>query len=130
MAEAALDRTVPPQAELPVTAYPHHHHIFQSPAGGVPTGLLFDSKSYAVMAISQEPKSQTPDVNVDKDGDRVLVLLDGDLALQIGEKRFKMQPGDAVQIPRGVAFGRTGSQAGAHLLLIRAKAFRSFTMYR
>ena len=117
-------------AELPATAYPHHHHLFKNPDGGTPTGLLFDSRNYAIMSITHPPESHTPDLNADKDGDRVLLLLDGDLALQIGENRFRLQPGDAVQIPRGICFGRSRSQAGAHLLLIRAKSLRSFAMYR
>ena len=82
------------------------------------------------MSISHPPESETPDLNNDKDGDRVLVLLDGDLALQIGESRFRLQPGDAVQIPRGVCFGKTRSRAGAHILLVRGKTLRSFSMYR
>ncbi len=116
--------------ELPATAYPHHHHIFRTPVAAAPTGLLFDSRNYAIMAISHPPESETPDLNNDKDGDRVLVLLDGDLALQIGESRFRLQPGDAVQIPRGVCFGKTRSRAGAQMLLVRGKTLRSFSMYR
>ena len=130
MNRAPLDSTPSTEGELPATAYPHHYHIFKSPSGDVPSGLLFDSRNYAIMSISHPPDSQTPDLNNDNDGDRVLVLLEGYLALQIGESRFRLQPGDAVQIPRGVCFGRTRSQAGAHILLIRAKALRSFSMYR
>lgn len=96
----------------------------------MPTGLLFDNRSYAIMSITHPPDSETPDLNADKDGDRVLVLLDGDLALQIGESRFRMEAGDAVQIPRGVCFGKSRSQAGAHMLLIRSKALRSFSIHR
>ena len=116
--------------DLPATAYPHHRHIFNSAAGPAPAGLLFDSRNYAIMAISHPPESATPDLNNDNDGDRVLVLLAGDLALQIGESRFRLQPGDAVQIPRGVSFGRTRSQAGAQMLLVRGKTPRSFSVYR
>jgi quercetin dioxygenase-like cupin family protein len=116
--------------ELPATAYPHHHHIFKSPTGSAPAGLLFDSRNYAIMAISHPADSETPDLNNDNDGDRVIVVLDGDLALQIGESRFRLQAGDAIQIPRGVCFGRTRSRAGAQMLLVRAKALRSFSMYR
>ena len=116
--------------ELPATAYPHHHHIFKSPAGNTPAGLLFDSRNYAIMAISHPADSETPDLNNDNEGDRVLLVLDGDLALQIGESRFRLQAGDAVQIPRGVCFGRTRSRAGAQMLLVRAKTLRSFSMYR
>jgi quercetin dioxygenase-like cupin family protein len=130
MQDAAQDMTASSTAELPATAYPHHHHIFGSPGNGVPTGLLFDSRNYAMMSITHPPASQTPDLNTDADGDRVLILLDGDLALQIGESRFRLEPGDAVKIPRGVCFGRSRSHAGAHLVLIRAKAMRSFAMYR
>ena len=118
------------QNELPATAYPHHHHIFRAPGGDGPTGLLFDTKTYAMMAISHPPDSQTPDLNTDREGDRVLVLLDGDLALQIGENRFRLRPGDAVQIPRGVCFGRSRSQTGANLILIRSKPVRSFSLAR
>ena len=116
------------QPELPLTAYPHYHQIF----GGAdtPAGLLFDSQTYAVMSITYPPDSQTPDLNVDKDGDRVLVLMDGDLALQIGENRFRMGTGDAVKIARGTRFGMIRSQAGAHLVLIRAKPVRSFSLLR
>jgi quercetin dioxygenase-like cupin family protein len=130
MDDAALNRTVSPAGELPAAAYPQHHHIFKSASGNTPAGLLFDSRNYAIMSICHPPESQTPDLNNDKDGDRVLLLLDGDLALQIGESRFRLQPGDAVQIPRGVCFGKTRSEAGAHILLIRAKTLRSFSMYR
>jgi quercetin dioxygenase-like cupin family protein len=118
------------EGELPATAYPYHHHIFKSPAESAPAGLLFDCSNYAIMAISHPPESETPDLNNDNDGDRVLVLLDGDLALQIGESRFRLHPGDAIQIPRGVSFGKTRSRAGAQILLVRAKALRSFSMYR
>jgi len=117
-------------SELPATAYPHHHHIFKSPSGNTPAGLLFDSRNYAVMSINHPPESETPDLNNDNEGDRVLMLMEGDLALQIGESRFSLQPGDAVQIPRGVCFGKTRSQAGAQILLIRGKTLRSFSMYR
>ena len=130
MENAALDRTASAAGELPATAYPHHHHIFKSPSGSVPAGLLFDSRNFAVMSISHPPDTETPDLNNDKEGDRVLMLLDGDLALQIGESRFRLQAGDAVQIPRGMSFGKTRSKAGAQILLIRAKMLRSFSMYR
>jgi len=130
MGEAALDRGTPVGAELPATAYPLHHQIFASLAGEIPTGLLFDTPKFAIMSIAHPPTSQTPDLNSDKDGDRVLLLLDGDLALQIGENRFRLNPGDAVRIPRGVCFGSSCSTAGAHLLLIRAKVVRSFSLLR
>ena len=130
MDNAARERAISTGGELPATAYPHHHHIFKSPSGSAPAGLLFDSRNFAIMSISHPPDSETPDLNNDKDGDRVLVLLDGDLALQIGESRFRLQAGDAVQIPRGISFGKTRSKAGAQILLIRAKTLRSFSMYR
>jgi quercetin dioxygenase-like cupin family protein len=60
----------------------------------------------------------------------VLLLLDGDLALQIGDSRFTLNRGDAVRIPRDVLFGNSSSTAGAHLLLIRAKPVRSFSLLR
>jgi quercetin dioxygenase-like cupin family protein len=128
MESAAVDTRRPVQPELPLTSYPHHHRIF----GGadIPAGLLFDSQSYAVMSITYPADSQTPDLNADKDGDRVLILMNGDLALQIGDNRFRMGVGDAVKIPRGTRFGMTRSQSGAHLLLIRAKSVRSFSLLR
>lgn len=82
------------------------------------------------MAITQPAGSETPDVNVDKEGERVLIMVDGDLSLQIGESRFRLGPGDAVQISRGTPFGKSRSNAGAHLLLIRSKSMRSFSVYR
>ena len=94
------------------------------------TGLLFDTRSYAVLSITHPADSRTPELNTDKDGDRVLIVIDGDLSLQIGGNRFRLGPGEAVQIPRGTIFGRSGSTSGAHLLLIRTKALRSFSMYR
>ena len=130
MAQAAQNVVQPTPSELPATAYAHHHHIFRAPSGPAPTGLLFDSRYYAIMSIVQPPAAQTPDMNTDKDGDRVLVLIEGDFALQIGEARYRLQPGDAIQIPRGQSFGRSSSEGGAHLLMIRAKAMRSFAMYR
>ena len=128
MESAAVDNRGQVQPELPLTAYPHYHKIFGGP--DTPAGLLFDSQTYAVMAITYPPDSQTPDLNADKDGDRILVLMDGDLALQIGENRFRMGVGDALKIPRGTRFGMMRSQAGAHLLLIRAKPVRSFSLLR
>ena len=124
------DAREPLGTKLPATAYPYHHQIFASASAGTPTGVLFDSKSYTVMAIVQAADSEMPDVNVDKDGDRVLIVLSGDLSLQIGENRFRLGAGDAVQIPRGVRFGKSNSSGGAHLLLIRGKSMRSFAMYR
>lgn len=118
------------EGELPATAYPYHQQVFASLSAAAASGLLFDSKHFAVMAIAQPAKSQTPDLIADKDGDRILICMDGDLSLQIGESRFRLGPGDAVQIPRGVRFGKSSSSAGAHMLLIRGKAMRSFTMYR
>ena len=100
------------------------------PNAAAPTGILFDSKTFTVMAIAQPADSEMPDLNVDKDGDRVLIVIDGDLSLQIGENRFRLGPGDAVQIPRGARFGKSRSSTGAHLLLIRGKGMRSFSMYR
>lgn len=117
-------------AELPATAYPHHHRIYASDNAVTPTAVLFDSKSYTVMSIVQPADSEMPDINVDNDGDRVLIMMDGDLSLQIGENRFRLAAGDAVQIPRGVRFGKSNSTTGAHLLLIRGKSMRSFAMYR
>ncbi|MFN8627824.1 MAG: hypothetical protein U0587_17825 [Candidatus Binatia bacterium] len=119
-----------PEAELPITAYPYHRQVFGAADASAATGLLFDSKHFAVMAIAQPPDSRTPDLNADKEGDRVLICLDGDLAMQIGENRFRLQSGDAVQIPRGVRFGKTSSVRGARMLLVRGKALRSFSMYR
>ena len=129
MEEAALD-TVPIETELPATAYPYHHQIFGSASGGVPAGLLFDSQNFAVMSITYPPDAHTPDLNSDKDGDRILLLVDGDLGLQIGESRFRLGAGDAVRIPRGTRFGDSRSERGAHLLLIRAKPLRSFSILR
>jgi quercetin dioxygenase-like cupin family protein len=114
--------------ELPLTAYPHYRRIFGGP--DLPAGLLFDSQTYAVMSITYPPDAQTPDLNADKEGDRILMLMDGDLALQIGENRFRMGAGDAVKIPRGTRFGMMRSQAGARLMLIRAKPVRSFSILR
>src|SRR5450759_1490482 len=73
--------------------------------------------------------AETPDLNVDKEGDRILICLDGALSLQIGDNRFRLGPGDAVQIPRGVRFGKSSSTGGAHMLLIRGKGVRSFSIY-
>jgi len=128
MESAAVDNRTQTQHELPLTAYPHYHKILGGP--DLPAGLLFDSQAYAVMSITYPPDAQTPDLNADKDGDRVLMLMDGDLALQIGENRFRMGAGDAVKIPRGTRFGMMRSQAGAHLMLIRAKPVRSFSILR
>lgn len=119
-----------PETELPVTAYPYHRQVFGSAEASAATGLLFDSKHFAVMAIAQPAASQTPDMNADKEGDRILICLQGDLSIQIGENRFRLDSGDAVQIPRGVRFGRTSSVQGARVLLVRGKALRSFSMYR
>lgn len=128
MESAAIHSGTQSQPDLPLTAYPHYHQIF----GGadVPAGLLFDSNTYAVMSITYPPDSDTPDLNTDKDGDRVLILMEGDLALQIGENRFRMGTGDAVKIARGTRFGMMRSQAGAHVVLIRAKPVRSFSLLR
>jgi len=128
METAAVDIRTRVPHELPLTAYPHYHRVFGGP--DLPAGLLFDSHTYAVMSITYPPDSQTPDVNADKDGDRILMLMHGDLALQIGENRFRMSAGDAVKIPRGTRFGMMRSQAGAHLMLIRAKPVRSFSILR
>lgn len=117
-------------AELPATAHAHHHRIFASGNGEIPTGLLFDTRNFAIMSITNPPDSQTPDLTTDKDGDRVLILVDGDLALQIGQHSYHLGRGDAVLIPRGTCFGRSRSNNGAHLLLVRAKPLRSFSMYR
>jgi quercetin dioxygenase-like cupin family protein len=127
----AVDRTSEPSgAELPATAYPYHQRVFASANAAAPTGILFDSKAFTVMAIAQPADSEMPDMNVDKDGDRILIVIDGDLSLQIGESRFRLGPGDGVQIPRGARFGRSRSGTGAHLLLIRGKGMRSFSVYR
>jgi len=117
-------------ADLPAASYPYHRKVFASLGSAFPTGLLFDSRTFAVMAIAQPAGSEMPDVNVDKEGDRVLIMVDGELSLQIGESRFRLGPGDAVQIPRGTPFGKSRSKTGAHLLLIRGKSMRSFSMYR
>jgi quercetin dioxygenase-like cupin family protein len=82
------------------------------------------------MAVAHDPNSSTPDLMADKDGDRVLLLTAGDLALQIGTTRYRLAPGDAVQIPRGTRFGNSHSSAGAQMLLIRSKPARSFTLIR
>ena len=115
--------------ELPASAYPYYQQIFASDNTAAPSGLLFDSKHFAVMAIAQPAKSQTPDVVADKEGDRIMICMEGDLALQIGDNRFRLGPGDAVQIPRGVRFGKSSSSAGARMLLIRGKGLRSFSIY-
>jgi len=130
MAVAMGNASEPLGAELPAAAYPYHHQIFASSDAAPPTGILFDSRTFTVMAIAQPADSEMPDMNVDKDGDRILIVVDGDLSLQIGESRFRFGPGDAVQIPRGARFGKSRSSTGAHLLLIRGKGLRSFSMYR
>jgi quercetin dioxygenase-like cupin family protein len=130
MALAMGKTSEPSGAELPAAAYPYHHRVFPSASAAAPTGILFDSKTFTVMAIAQPADSEMPDLNVDKDGDRILILVDGDLSLQIGDSRFRLGPGDAVQIPRGARFGKSRSGTGSHLLLIRGKAMRSFSVYR
>jgi quercetin dioxygenase-like cupin family protein len=92
--------------------------------------MLFDNQTFAVMAVSHEPNSVTPDMMADKDSDRVLVLTSGDLALQIGATRYRLTAGDAVQITRGTRFGNAQSRGGAQMLLIRSKPARSFTLIR
>jgi mannose-6-phosphate isomerase-like protein (cupin superfamily) len=119
-----------PETELPATAYPYHRRVFGSADAAAATGILFDSKHFSVMAIGQPADSRTPDLNADKDGDRILICLDGDLSMQIGQKRFRLGSGDAVQIPRGVRFGKTSSVRGVRMLLVKGKALRSFSMYR
>jgi uncharacterized cupin superfamily protein len=121
----SLDRN----KERPARSYPFHKELFASANGEVAAGLLFDTRHYTLLSINHPPNSQTPDISCDKEGDRVLVILAGDLALQIGTGRFRLRMGDAVRIPRGTYFGRTQSDNGAHLLLIRSKGLRSFTMY-
>jgi len=64
--------------------------VFGTADAAAATGLLFDSKQFAVMAIAQPAESQTPDLNADKEGDRILICLDGDLSMQIGENRFRL----------------------------------------
>jgi quercetin dioxygenase-like cupin family protein len=127
----AMGKTgAPVAADLPAAAYPFHRKVLPSPGGAFSTGLVFDNKAFAVMAIAQPAGSEMPDVNVDKEGDRVLMMIEGDLSLQIGDKRFRLGPGDAVQIPRGEPFGKSRSNGGARLLLIRGKTMRSFSVYR
>jgi len=130
MEEVVIAGSTTNGAVFPASSYPYYHQIFASGGQSPPTGLLFDTQHFTVMSIAHPPELQTPDLNADKDGDRVLILLEGDLAMQIGDKRFRLCPGDAVQIPRGVRFGKSRSTAGARLLLFRAKPMRSFTMYR
>ncbi|MBI3784237.1 MAG: hypothetical protein HY270_12645 [Deltaproteobacteria bacterium] len=112
-----------------MSEYVHHRRVLGA-ADGTAAGLLFDNQTFAIMAISHEPDSNTPDLMADKDGDRVLLLTSGDLALQIGATRYRLNPGDAVQIPRGTRFGNSHSTSGAQMLLIRAKPARSFTLIR
>jgi hypothetical protein len=95
-----------PETELPVTAYPYYRQVFGSANVAAATGMLFDSKQFSVMAITQPADSRTPDLNADKEGDRILLCLDG------------------------VRFGKTSSVRGARMLLVRGKALRSFSMYR
>lgn len=114
--------------EVPVSQYSLHRRLFN--AVDPPAGLMFDNQNFAVMALSHPPDSGTPDVMSDKDGDRILILTSGDLALQIAGTRYRMGPGDAVQIPRGTVFGATHSSQGAQMLWIRAKPARSFTLLR
>src|SRR5512139_526992 len=130
MATAAPPVSLDRERELPAHSYPFHHRVAEAGDGEVATGLLFDTRHYAILSILHPPNSATPDLSSDKEGDRVLVILAGDLALQIGTARFRLHAGDAVRIPRGTRFGRTQSDTGAHLLLIRSKALRSFAMYR
>jgi len=120
----------PMGAELPAAAYPYHCQIFASANGATPTDVLFDSRTFTVMAIAQPADSEIPDMNIDKEGDRILIVVDGDLSLQIGESRFRLGPGDAVQIPSGASFGKSRSSTGSHLLIIRGKRMRSFSVYR
>jgi hypothetical protein len=114
--------------DLPVSDYPLHRRILGTPEATA--GLMFDNQSFAVMALSHPPDSGTPDVMSDKDSDRVLILTVGDLVLQIGSIRYRMGPGDAVQIPRGTPFGATHSTGGAQMLWVRSKPARSFTLLR
>ena len=130
MESPVQDALAPANVEHPAAVYRHYRYLFRTPASDVPTGLLFDNQGCAITSVTHPPDTHTPDLDADKDGDRVLVLLEGDFALQIGESRFRMRPGDAVEIPRGVSFGRSHSHAGAHLLLIRSKALRSFSLHR
>jgi len=113
---------------LPASSYPLHRRLVA--AGDTSAELLFDCNTLAVLSASHAPKHDTPDLNVDKDSDRMLIVLEGDLAIQIGTNRFRLDKGDAVRIPRGTRFGRTRSERGAQLLLIRTKTPRSFTLTR
>jgi hypothetical protein len=120
MALAMGKTSEPSGAELPAAAYPYHHRVFASATAAAATGVLFDSKTFTVMAIAQPANSEMP----------ILIVVDGDLSLQIGETRFRLGAGDAVQIPRGARFGKSRSGTGSRLLLIRGKAMRSFSVYR
>ncbi len=118
----------PSEVVLPASSYPLHRRLVAP--GETSTELLFDCNTMAVLSASHTAKHDTPDLNVDKDGDRMLIVLDGDLTMQIGTNRFRLDTGDAVRIPRGTRFGRTRSERGAQLLLIRTKIPRSFTLVR
>jgi mannose-6-phosphate isomerase-like protein (cupin superfamily) len=118
----------PPNDALPASSYPLHRRLVAP--GETSAELLFDCSTFAVLSASHAARHDTPDLNVDKDSDRMLIVLDGDLAIQIGTNRFRLDKGDAVRIPRGTRFGRTRSERGAQLLLIRTKAPRSFTLVR
>ena len=119
-----------PVQELPASAHPLYHRVLAAGDGEVPAGILFDTRNFAIMSMVHPPNSHTPDLNTDKDGDRILVVLEGDLSLQIGANQYLLTSGDAVQIERNTSFGNTRSHTGAHLLLVRGKAMRSFGLYR
>jgi len=118
----------PPDVTLPARSYPLYRRLVAP--GETSAELLFDCNTLAVLSASHAAQHDTPDLNVDKDSDRMLIVIDGDLAIQIGTNRFRLDKGDAVRIPRGTRFGRTRSERGAQLLLIRTKAPRSFTLVR
>lgn len=116
--------------ELPASQYPRYQRLLGAANGQAASGLLFDGQTFAMSAVTIPPNTGTPDVMADKDGDRVLILTSGELALQIGGDRYRLHAGDAVQIPRGTPFGATHSATGGQMLWIRSKPVRSFQLLR
>ena len=128
MEESRPQGSADSKQELTGSSYAHCQRVFGQPGAQAPAGMVFDTPNFAMMAMAYPPNSATPDLNTDGEGDRILVVLEGDLALQIGDTRYRFATGDSIRIPRGTRFGGTRSTNGAQLLIIRAKRVRSFSL--
>ncbi len=118
MTSTAADRTVTEPYVLQQDEGHHHHflnHLATTKVAGAPTGSLGAVEFLA-------PRDFGPPIHQHEDEDELIVVLDGEIAFQIGDGEITASAGACAFLPHGVPHGFQVLSEEARFLAVTASA--------